>query len=156
FSSISISRPRRSGADLVASNTRSEVVSEPAPNLVDVAAQLEQRIFQLVNQERTKHGLSPLTWDPALNRSARGHSTNMALNTFFAHKNLEGQGPKERIVKAGAKSFSRYGENIAYNWGNEDPAVFAVERWMLSEGHRENILGKFNASAIGVFIKPNG
>ena len=32
------------------------------------------------------------------------------------------------------------GENIAYNFGFDDPGGFAVERWMLSPGHRANIL----------------
>jgi uncharacterized protein YkwD len=155
--SASASRPRRVTAELIAVNTRAAAVPANVSNEMDVAAQLEQRIFQLINETRVRHGLNSLSWDPDLCRMARSHSTNMGLNTFFAHKNLDGKGPKERAVQAGIRSFRRIGENIAYNWGNEDPAVFAVERWMLSEGHRENILGKgYNASAIGVFVKPNG
>jgi uncharacterized protein YkwD len=154
--SASAARPRRATAEFVAVNTRATSVPSVS-NEMDVAAQLEQRIFQLINETRVQHGLNALAWDQDLCRMARAHSTNMGLNTFFAHKNLEGKGPKERAEQAGIKSIRRIGENIAYNWGNEDPAVFAVERWMLSEGHRENILNKsYNASAIGVFVKPNG
>jgi uncharacterized protein YkwD len=81
----------------------------------------------------------------------------MAGGTFFSHENPEGQGPKERAVQAGIRPFRRIAENIAYNWGVEDPATFVIERWMNSPGHRENILGKqYKDSAIGVFVKPNG
>jgi hypothetical protein len=41
-------------------------------------------------------------------------------------------------------------ENIAYNLGYDDPGAFAVERWMMSAGHRENILDAgFKSMAVG-------
>jgi uncharacterized protein YkwD len=49
------------------------------------------------------------------------------------------------------------GENIAYNKGYEDPGGFAVERWMISPGHRANILYiGFQGSAIGSYISSDG
>jgi uncharacterized protein YkwD len=48
-------------------------------------------------------------------------------------------------------------ENIAYNQGYADPGAFAVDRWMISSGHRANILcPEFQASAIGTFVSADG
>jgi uncharacterized protein YkwD len=48
-------------------------------------------------------------------------------------------------------------ENIAYNQGVEDPGAFAVERWMISPGHRANLLGtEFRAAAVGTFVASDG
>lgn len=56
----------------------------------------------------------------------------------------------------GISRFRVLAENIAYNQG-DDPGAFAVERWMLSSGHRENILStEFQASAIGSFVAADG
>ena len=59
--------------------------------------------------------------------------------------------------EAGVKAFRVVAENIAYNQGYDDPGGFAVERWMASTGHRDNILNReFQASAIGVFVNSEG
>jgi uncharacterized protein YkwD len=152
LSATAASRPGGVSAELESSKTSSFVT-----NNLDAAAGVEQRAFKLVNDTRLKNGLPALTWDQELCRMARIHSQNMALQTFFSHVNGTGLGPKERAVQAGIKPFRRIAENIAYNWGFEDPGAYAVERWMISPGHRENILAKqYQASAIGVFVKPNG
>ncbi len=147
------SRPRRAALEVEVANSVSNLV--PAP--VGAAEGIERRVFQLVNDARLRNGLPALTWDQELCQLARTHSQSMARGTFFSHENPEGQGPKERAVQAGIRPFRRIAENIAYNWGVEDPATFVIERWMNSPGHRENILGKqYKDSAIGVFVKPNG
>ena len=57
----------------------------------------------------------------------------------------------------GIAHFHMLGENIAYNQGFPDPAGFAVQEWLLSPGHRANILrAEFQQSAIGVFVAANG
>ena len=149
---LAASRPRRVAPEVEVENATSNLT----PALV-AAEGIEQRIFQLVNEARVSNGLPTLTWDSELCRLARSHSQNMAAGTFFSHENREGQGPKQRAVQAGIKPFRMIAENIAYNWGVEDPAAFVVERWMNSPGHRENILGKrYTVSAIGVFVRSNG
>ena len=48
-------------------------------------------------------------------------------------------------------------ENIAFNKGFADPGAFAVERWMMSGGHRANILYVgFQSSAIGSYVAADG
>jgi uncharacterized protein YkwD len=64
---------------------------------------------------------------------------------------------KERARSNGILHFRVIGENIAYNKGYDDPGGFAVERWMISSGHRANILySGFQASAIGSYVAADG
>jgi uncharacterized protein YkwD len=146
------SRPRRVHPDAQVSNA-----STLEKGQFEAAVEIEKRAFQLVNETRVRNGLPLLIWDQELCELARVHSQNMAKQSLFSHVTRDGLGPKERAVHAGIKPFRRIAENIAYNWGFDDPGAFAVERWMTSSGHRENILDKqYKASAVGVFVKPNG
>jgi len=126
------------------------------PSFAD-ATPIERRAFELINSIRVKSGIPALGWDPELCRIARDHSQNMARSRFFSHINPSGLSPKDRVLEAGVRPFRVLAENIAYNQGYDDPGAFAVERWMVSAGHRENILSKeFRASAIGVFVNSEG
>lgn len=88
---------------------------------------------------------------------ARTHSEMMVRLGFFSHDTPGGLHLRERAHLAGIAHFRVLGENIAYNQGFDDPGGFAVERWMLSSGHRANILNdQFQQSAIGVFVSPDG
>ncbi len=92
---------------------------------------------------------------------ARAHSQDMLLNDFFEHENLSGQTAVYRGNDFGytcAKNFGDFftegiSENIfqgylyssfnAQKWNYlalEEPAFKAVDDWMNSPGHRENIL----------------
>lgn len=85
------------------------------------------------------------------------HSEDMAQRGYFAHETPEGLEPKDRGRALGILHFRVLGENIAFNKGLEDPGAFAVERWMLSGGHRVNILYiGFQASAIGSYVAADG
>ena len=44
-------------------------------------------------------------------------------------------------------------ENVAYNMGYSDPAATAVEGWLDSPGHKENIEGDYNLTGIGLCVK---
>jgi uncharacterized protein YkwD len=88
---------------------------------------------------------------------ARMHSESMALLGFFSHVNPDGLRMTDRARSLGIAHFHMLGENIAYNLGYDDPAGFAVQEWLLSPGHRANILrAEFQESAIGVFVGANG
>jgi uncharacterized protein YkwD len=124
---------------------------------VDDASAIERRAFERTNEERVKSGLSPLVWDAELCRMARIHSENMARMGFFGHETPEGLRLKERARSMGIVHFRVIAENIAYNKGYQDPGAFAVERWMISAGHRANILYVgFQASAIGSYVSADG
>jgi uncharacterized protein YkwD len=64
---------------------------------------------------------------------------------------------KGRAEVLGLHGWKALGENIAYNQGFSDPTAFAVERWMVSEKHRENILNnEFTHAAVGMARASDG
>lgn len=97
----------------------------------------EQRVLELVNAERSAHGLAPLVWDEDLARAARFHAAHMQVNGYFDHRTRVGRRslpPEERIMLF---SDSVRGENIGRGYRSAEDAMVA---WMNSPGHRENVL----------------
>lgn len=124
---------------------------------LDEANAIERRAFEQTNLVRVQNGLPPLAWDSDVCRLARNHSESMSRLGYFSHVTPDGQRLRDRARAVGILQFSLVGENIAYNQGYEDPGAFAVERWMLSPKHRENILSaEFRSMAIGSFVAPDG
>lgn len=121
------------------------------------ANEIERRAFESTNVARVRSGLAPLVWDAALCQAARTHSENMVRHGYFSHETPEGARLRDRVRAVGIAHFRVLGENIAYNQGYDDPGGFAVERWLISPGHRANILSnEFEQSAIGSFVAPDG
>jgi len=107
---------------------------------------LEMKMLELVNQERTKRGLKALQWDPQLLPVARAHSQDMFARGYFSHYTLEGKDPFDRMKAAGIKYYSA-GENLALG-----PTLsICHEGLMNSPGHRANILNPtYGRIAIGI------
>lgn len=113
---------------------------------------LEYQLFDLVNAERKKYGLNLLSWDSAVQKTARKHSEDMAVNGYFNHTNLAGKSAMERLQEDNI-IFRKAGENLAYGqWS----AIFAHEGLMNSPGHRANILEEdYEYLGIGVYFNDN-
>jgi uncharacterized protein YkwD len=152
---IRYSRPRR--VHVAASDARPAEVPTPAASpSINQTTETERRAFEATNEMRARNGFSPLSWDSDLCRMARAHSEKMARLGFFAHETPEGLRLKDRARAAGIR-FKVIGENIAYNQGVDDPGTFAVQRWMISSGHRANMLSReFRASGIGSYAARDG
>ena len=117
----------------------------------------ERRAFDLINAERQRRGLRPLVLDGALTRIARYHSENMARDGVLNHVDSDGLDLRGRAEVLGLRGWRALGENIAYNQGYSDPTAFAVERWMVSDKHRENILNEeFTHAGIGIARSADG
>lgn len=117
----------------------------------------ERRAFDLINRERERRGLSQLAWDGGLVRLARYHSQNMARGGYLSHVDRDGLDLKARAQTLGLHGWRTIGENIAYNQGYDDPTAFAVERWMVSEKHRENAMsGEYTHAAVGIARASDG
>jgi uncharacterized protein YkwD len=157
-SNASYSRPRRVLTEArsfpsAVTTTAGGATSLSLPN----ATSIERRAFEQTNRARAQSGLAPLAWDSELCRMARLHSQKMGEQRFFSHESPDGMQLKERARANGILHFRVIAENIAYNKGYADPGAFAVERWMISAGHRANILYTgFQASAIGSYVSADG
>jgi uncharacterized protein YkwD len=116
--------------------------------------QIESATLCLLNAERTSRGLAPLRRDGRLRSAALAHSLDMVAHHYFAHDDLSGGGPEDRIARAGY--LPRYGpwvigENIA--WGTDYLATprEIVRAWMNSAPHVHNILySDYREIGIGV------
>ena len=109
----------------------------PAPVSTPFAAsEFELRAFELVNNERARHGLPALIWCDDLARAAMAHSIDMAANNFADHTGSDGSNPSDRIDRAGIP-YLRWAENISVGMRSADAAM---SLWMESPTHRGNIL----------------
>lgn len=150
-----VDMPRPFRPRVVMLDTNHTVAPPPMPE-AGASAQ-EQRVLQLINQERASKGLQPLVWDATLSRAARMHSENMANRGFFNHVAPDGSTASTRIKQCGMHGWSALGENIAFNQGFEDPVAFAVEQWLKSPMHRQNMLSPmWSSSAVGIATAPDG
>jgi uncharacterized YkwD family protein len=118
-----------------------------SPNTAQVSANLsyEQKVVQLVNVERQKVGLQPLTLNSEISNVARAKSKDMADNNYFAHQSPTYGSAGDMLTKFGIR-WSAWGENLASGQRTPESVVTA---WMNSEGHRANIMSP-NFSRIGV------
>ena len=117
-------------------------------------AEVEQAIFNKVNEERTKAGVAPLTYNTTMEKYARIKSQDMGDNNYFSHTDLNGNNITAKM-KADGVTYKAWGENIAYIAGVTDPTALAnqfMTNWMNSQGHKENILStKFSSIGVGVY-----
>jgi uncharacterized protein YkwD len=117
----------------------------------------EKTAFALINQKRAEVGLQPLEWSDQVAKVARLHSENMAKFKFFSHQGIDGKMVNNRADSFGLTNWTALGENIAFNRGYKEPIECAVEKWMESPGHRENLLnGRWKESAIGIAVADDG
>lgn len=95
-----------------------------------------KQVLDLVNNERTKYGLSAVTLNTSLNNVAQVKAEDMKNNNYFSHTSPTYGSPFE-MMKSFGISYRTAGENIAK--GQNSPQQ-VVNAWMNSEGHRKNIL----------------
>jgi len=96
---------------------------------------LEAKMLELVNNERTKNGLQPLKADPEMTEVARAHSKDMFARGYFSHYTPERKDPFDRMKAANVK-FLAAGENLALG----QTLTICHQGLMNSPGHRANIL----------------
>ena len=155
-SSSPYASPSRSRIVSRVSTPSNSYAASPAPAAVAATGD-ERRAFDLINAERQRRGLRPLVLDGSLTRLARYHSETMARGRFLSHTDPDGLDLRGRADMLGLRGWKALGENIAYNQGFDDPTAFAVERWMVSEKHRENILnGEYTHAGLGVSRASDG
>lgn len=102
-----------------------------------------QQVVDLVNAERAKAGLAPLTIDANVEKAANVRANE--IQTSFEHVRPNGSS-FSTALREQSVNFQGAGENIA--WGQKTPEE-VMNAWMNSAGHRANILNK-NFTHIGV------
>jgi hypothetical protein len=110
-----------------------------------MSQQFINQAVNLTNKQRVQSGLEPLTMNSQLAAAAQNHTTSMALDDFFSHTGSDGSSMSDRIANQGY-NFSYAAENIGVGYANPEAAI---EGWMNSTGHRENLLNS-NLTEIGV------
>lgn len=110
----------------------------------------EQRMLELVNQERVKAGLKPLQIDMALVRLARLKAQDMIDRGYFSHTSPTYGSPFDMMRAAGVQ-YRYAGENLA-----GAPTVSSAHTNLMdSPGHRANILNA-NFTKIGIGVVSGG
>ena len=132
---------------------KSPVQTKNSPLDSPLLITIEQEVYRQVNQYRLSRNLAPLRLDARISYEARLYSQKMARGEApFSHKGIE-----ERFKKVGRIiPYRKAAENLAVNKGFADPGSVAVEGWIRSPGHRQNMEGKFNVTGIGVAKNPKG
>lgn len=103
------------------------------------------QVVNIVNQERAKAGLRPLTSNSTLTAMALDKAKDMYNNGYFDHTSPTYGSPFDMMSRYGIR-YSYAGENIAK--GQQTPEA-VMKAWMNSTGHRQNILSP-NFTQIGV------
>lgn len=136
WSGMSLNIP---GSTSTNAGTKTPVTSAPSQST------FASQVVNLVNQERSKAGLRPLTSNSALTAMALDKAKDMYNNGYFDHTSPTYGSPFDMMSKYGIR-FSYAGENIAK--GQQTPEA-VMKAWMNSTGHRQNILSP-NFTQIGV------
>ena len=134
---------------------------------------LEQLTIELINRARLDpqgevalqgEGLAsgvssapkqPLAAVAQLDAAAQAHSDDMIARNYFAHTNLDGESPFDRMAEAGYDRYFTAGENLAWAGGFRDPETAAqIERHVSglwgSDGHQRNTMnGSFSEIGVG-------
>lgn len=93
-------------------------------NSSSLSASISQEAVNLINQERSKAGKSPLSYSSELGNIALKRAKE--ISTDFSHDGMDKYDPTYRI-----------GECIAYGYGS---ASRAVNGWMNSSGHKDTLM----------------
>ncbi|MDT3765603.1 CAP domain-containing protein [Priestia filamentosa] len=100
------------------------------------SSQYAEQVVQLVNKEREKQGLKPVTLDKELSDVATKKSEDMKAKGYFDHTSPTYGSPFDMMKQFGIE-YKSAGENIAK--GQQTPEE-VMNSWMNSDGHRKNIL----------------
>jgi uncharacterized protein YkwD len=112
---------------------------------------LENQVFIKINQYRTQRGLPPFKKMPIVAQQAQEHSISMAMGkTAFSHDGFSIRIQKVRSQLSGVMGAA---ENVAMGTVSLDEII---RSWINSEGHKENILGNYTHTGVGVAKSTDG
>lgn len=118
------------------------------PDILGFAAQISpDEVIRLTNQKRVEAGLTPLIYNQTLASAAYTKGRDMVDRDYWAHVAPDGTQPWKFFSDFGYR-YRYAGENLARDFSS---ASSAVDAWMNSPTHRDNILNpKYKEIGIGV------
>lgn len=127
--------PNQSIYALVAATSQSDINQPIIEQLSDVET-VRQQLLDRVNEERKRRHRAPLRPNRALNSAAQSYADRMMREGFYGHVSPRGDTVLERVQASGYDP-EITGENLA---SGQPTAAQAMDHWMASRGHRDNIL----------------
>lgn len=118
------------------------------PEILGFAASIPpSEVIRLTNEKRVQTGLAPLTENSTLSQAAMAKGTDMINRDYWSHVSPDGVQPWKFFTDAGYR-YRFAGENLARDFSNPSSAV---EAWMASATHKDNILSpKYKEVGIAV------
>ncbi|MGK7922031.1 MAG: CAP domain-containing protein [Trichodesmium sp.] len=134
-------------------NPRQTPISRPSATLSPDINGLEKSVFVQINQYRKSQNLPALQWDNTIAQQATIHAQKMANGeATFSH-----DGFQERVeVISQEIPYKSAAENLANNFGYNNPGEQAVEGWIKSPGHQKIMVGDYNFTGIGIAQNSQG
>jgi uncharacterized YkwD family protein len=143
------SSSNQSGSTSSNTNNTNNTTNSATDSLSGYSAD-EKELLKLINNQRTAYGLPELSFNNELQRVAKAKAQDLVANNYFSH-NSPTYGSPFDMMKSFGITYKTAGENIAGN----SSLTGAVDAWMNSSGHRENILNNaYNYTGIGVVDSP--
>lgn len=118
------------------------------PRILGYAANIPpDEVIRLTNEKRIQNGLAPLSTNSVLSQAAQAKGADMLNKGYWAHVSPDGIQPWKFFADFGYR-YRYAGENLARDFSNPSSAVDA---WMNSPSHRENLLSS-KYKEIGVAV----
>lgn len=141
--------PKETEEEIADDKTETEIENDTEEVDDDVikinCSEKELECYNLINQYRQEKGLDILAWDDTLYEYAKIRAAEASVK--WSHTRPDGTSWKE--MDPGTFQ----GENLAKGY---DTAQDAVNAWIASQGHKENILRNFSRTAIAFYNAENG
>jgi uncharacterized protein YkwD len=136
--------PPPPAAPAPAAPVRSAPAAPPAPPAIVIGSTQQA----LINQDRARNGLGPLTWNSCLANVARSNAARMAAQGFISHTN----GPNVDLTCGLGR---QAGENVGdWSAGINDGQLNSM--FVNSPEHLANILGPYHYVASAWVVASNG
>lgn len=124
------------GFVLLATLALSATASRAACVIPDAESALQAEALASLNAERAARNLPKLKLNPALEKAAESHACDNAKRHSISHESSDGSKLQHRLRRVGYK-FTKAAENTGRGFSSGERAV---EWWMNSPGHKDNIL----------------
>jgi len=145
-------------AFIVAPQAANASAADKCPGALDTptdASASADTVACLVNAERSKRGLRPVSRDADLNQAARRHARDMVRRGYFSHVSPGGSTLGDRLRDAGYGKGQgwRAGEALGWGTGSLATPISLVDEWLDSPPHRRILLDAgFRELGVGIAL----